>query len=433
MCANSRFAVVLVFAAGALAASATQGEAFTYTALHGFASATGAPPSGAVLKSGSRAYGVTSTGGSNGTGVVWRYNLTNGNYTVLYNFCSGGSCATNPVGKLIIDGSENLYGVAQSGGANGSGVVYELVKSGSSYNYQTLYDFCGVASCADGATPAAGLAYTGQSTGSAYNGTDLLYGTTQSGGAGGDGTVFAIEPGVSLPWPQKVLHSFTGATSDGRIPNSQLYMTGGNLFGTTSLGGTTDVGTAFELTPGANVWTNPWTESVIYNFCFAAIAKCLQVPEGVTGDGTNVLVGSTIYGGTGVATAGNGVVFSLDNPGGCSELGVPGFWCLTRLYNFCPSSGCVDGDTPNGDLVVDGSANIYGTTGAGGANNKGTVFEIASGGGESVIYDYCGAGSCSDGAYPLIGLGIDNGGDLFSVTSQGGGSNVGELVEFTNP
>ena len=114
-------------------------------------------------------------------------------------------------------------------------------------NFKTLYSFCaqGGASCTDGANP-----YTGVVKDAAGN----LYGTTISGGAYGQGTVFELIPSVG-PWGQinyseKVLYSFCAQggvyCTDGAVPIMWNLLTDkwGNLYGTTIYGGansTTDM------------------------------------------------------------------------------------------------------------------------------------------------------------------------------------------------
>ena len=65
-------------------------------------------------------------------------------------------------------------------------------------------------------------------------------------------------------------------------------------------------------------------------------------------------------------SSGNGTVFKLT-----PSLG--GQWTETVLYSF---SGGVDGSNPNGNLLLDGAGNVYGTTPYGGTEDEGVVFEI---------------------------------------------------------
>ena len=96
-----------------------------------------------------------------------------------------------------------------------------------------LYSFAG---SPDGAGPYASLVR--------HNG--VFYGTTRSGGTFGDGTVFK----VTIKGKETVLHSFTGGT-DGFNPDAALVLgTGNTLYGTTILGGATNLGTVFKMKVG---------------------------------------------------------------------------------------------------------------------------------------------------------------------------------------
>ncbi|MGH9498520.1 MAG: choice-of-anchor tandem repeat GloVer-containing protein [Terriglobales bacterium] len=97
------------------------------------------------------------------------------------------------------------------------------------------------------------------------------------------------------------------------------------------------------------------------------------------------------------------------------------------LYTFGTNPD--DGFLPNGGLVFDKAGNLYGTTQKGGSSpictpGCGTVFELTPGQGgawtESIIYSFCSEVNCTDGAYPLAGLVIDDLGNLYGTTKAGG-------------
>jgi len=90
---------------------------------------------------------------------------------------------------------------------------------------------------------------------------------------------------------------------------------------------------------------------------------------------------------------------------------------FTTVYQF---TGGSDGSNPVAGLALDSLGNIYGTTKSGGANFLGTVFELPSKGkGVTVLYSFAGG---SDGAFPWAGVAIDNAGNLYGTTFNGGGS-----------
>ena len=107
---------------------------------------------------------------------------------------------------------------------------------------------------------------------------------------------------------------------------------------------------------------------------------------------------------------------------------------LQILYSFCtdrdPESGiCHDGTLPAGAVVRDANGNLFGTTSRGGKFDQGTVFEI-SGTTHKIIYSFCKAADCRDGAVPLAGLVRDRAGNLYGTTQNGGPASSGVVFEL---
>ena len=88
----------------------------------------------------------------------------------------------------------------------------------------------------------------------------------------------------------------------------------------------------------------------------------------------------------------------------------------TVLHNFT-SNG--DGAQPATKLTQDVSGNFYGTTYYGGLG-YGTVVKVSSSGQESVLYSFCMQANCADGEYPNGALIRDNAGNLYGIASEGG-------------
>jgi uncharacterized repeat protein (TIGR03803 family) len=132
-------------------------------------------------------------------------------------------------------------------------------------------------------------------------------------------------------------------------------------------------------------------------------------PNGVVGDSSGNLYGTTIAGGQTIF----GTVFKLNQSG-----------VKTTIYNF---SGGADGGEPHGTLVRDAQGNLYGTTEFGGNLNVqcagmqgcGVVFKISPSGHETVLHSFTGN---ADGAQPLAGLTMDSNGNLYGTTAGGGNS-----------
>jgi uncharacterized repeat protein (TIGR03803 family) len=142
-----------------------------------------------------------------------------------------------------------------------------------------------------------------------------------------------------------VLYSFSGG-ADGAFPYSGLIRdTVGNLYGTTSAGGASNLGTVFRI--GGN------SETVLYTF---KGGKDGALPySGLVRDTAGNLYGTTAAGGSSNCALGCGTVFKLDHRGN-----------ETVLYTF---SGGSDGANPYADLLRDPAGNLYGTAQYGGEFN----------------------------------------------------------------
>jgi len=125
-------------------------------------------------------------------------------------------------------------------------------------------------------------------------------------------------------------------------------------------------------------------------------------------DSAGNLYGTTSSGGG----SGLGVVFKLDTAN-----------TETVLHAFAGP----DGATPHGGLVRDGSGNLYGTTSSGGASGLGTIFKVDTSGTETVLHSFTGN---PDGANPYAGLVMDNSGNLYGTTENGGSFGFGTIFKI---
>jgi uncharacterized repeat protein (TIGR03803 family) len=262
------------------------------------------PMGGLVADGAGNLYGTTPFGGANESGTIFRVTKS-GVETVLYSFTGEGDGA-RPYSGVIRDDAGNLYGVAYFGGqgecTGGCGTVFELQASGA---FETLYRFAGGA---DGGNPIGGMAMdaAGNLYGTAQNFGDT--GCNKRGGNPGCGTVFKISAARKF----KVLHVF-GGSPDGATPSENVILDAqGNLYGTTSFGGDKrcnggySCGTVFEVEAGG-------TESVLH--AFTGGAKDGEVPYGgVIRDQAGDLFGTTVSGGVGPCNRGCGIVFELSPP-----------------------------------------------------------------------------------------------------------------------
>jgi uncharacterized repeat protein (TIGR03803 family) len=393
----------------------SRAAAQTETVLHAFSGSDGVSPSlSLIFDPAGNLYGTASEGGSSNNGTVFELSPKGSSWTekTLLSF-NGGSGGSQPVGGLISDSSGNLYGTTKLGGANGGGLVFELSKSSSgSWTEKILHNF---GSGKDGKFPTASLVFDASGN---------LYGTTEGGGAYGDGTestggiAFKLAPSSGSTWTEAVIHSF-GHGTDGANPRCNLTLdSSGNVYGTTMHGGAPDWGAVFEISPQAH---GGWKEQLLYSFDPEDVfIDGLTPVAGVIFDALGNIYGTTLYGGD----RGGGIVFELslnsgvwteniltsfeqpffqpstlysglifDSAGnlygttlrgaGTSTLydgtvykltpTVSGTWTNTTLFAFGANHGAVPGV---GSLVLDSSGNVYGATQAGGANKDGVVFEI---------------------------------------------------------
>jgi uncharacterized repeat protein (TIGR03803 family) len=231
---------------------------------------------------------------------------------------------------------------------------------------------------------------------------------------------------LSLPFANaqkfKVLHTFTNG-ADGAYPYAGLVIDAkGNLYGTANQGGKSGscfpaysgCGTVFELSPSKS----GWAFHTLYTFQGGADG---QGPYGEVMFGPDgSLYGTTIDGGNSACPSGCGSVFNLKRP--------KHTWTETVLYDF---QGNNDGFYPTGNLAIDASGNLYGTTTQGGANGPGTIYELKHSAGkwvENILWNFNGQ---EDGANPYAGVTLGSKDILYATTSVGGTSGLGTLDELT--
>jgi uncharacterized repeat protein (TIGR03803 family) len=294
--------------------------------------------------------------------------------------------------------------------------------------YKLLHSACQEANCTDGGSPGGGLIADAAGN---------LYGTTESGGTYGAGTVFKMS---SATGAETVLYNFCPAANcaDGEFPSSGLAMDdAGNLYGTTNMGGNPT--TCFEPSCGVVFKVAPdGTETTLYTFCSQPNCSDGASPtNGLLVDGEGDVYGTTNGGGIGGCNdeRGCGTVFKVAPDG-----------TETVLYDFCAQANCTDGAKPTSNLIMDGNGNLYGTTFNGGNINEclnqyyssgcGVVFELAPNGTETVLYTFCAKANCSDGANPYAGLTMDVQGNMYGTTTLGntgcdGGAGCGVVFKLT--
>jgi uncharacterized repeat protein (TIGR03803 family) len=257
----------------------------------------------------------------------------------------------------------------------------------------------------------------------------------------GLGAAILAAPAAAQTPGEAVLYAFQGPTSDGEDnANGLVAGPGGILYGATTFGGSGDCtgygyptpigcGVVYKLTPPATSG-GAWTEKILHSFTGGldgAFPNTLAVSKG------GILYGTTFGGGPGQSTgSGYGVVFKLTPPT-TSGAG----WKETVMYTFCKQTNCTDGNNPNdGPILVGGD--LYGTTGYGGANGYGTVYQVTTAATPAFTSLYSFKGGSTDGADAYYGLVANKSGTLYGETHGGGGtgcggSGCGTVYEITPP
>jgi len=398
-------------------------HAYTLKTLYSFCSADACqdgkhPYASLLMDAAGNLYGVAAEGGDAGFGAAFELSppalgKMKWKYRRLYSFCAEPNCpdGAGPDTTLIMDVAGNLYGTTPTGGAYGSGQIFELLPRGKGWIHRDLHDFGGRRN--DGRSPQGGLSYVNQES-ALYDGVSPLYGTAFFGGANGGGVAYRLTKD-NRRWKRKTLYSFCamGSCSDGYRPNGVILDNVGNIFGTTWYGGS-DYGVLFEI----SAESGQRTETVLCDFSVDCKGS---VPHGrLLIDGDGALIGVTNTGGA----TDHGTVFKYSPADG-------GF---TDLYDFCPQADCgADGQYPNDGVTSDSDGNLYGTTFFGGTNNKGTIFRLAPGDPyqETVLYSFCTLKNCEDGESIWSGVIVDASGNLFGTTRWGGAHGQGSIYALT--
>jgi uncharacterized repeat protein (TIGR03803 family) len=346
---------------------------------------------------------------------------------------------------------------------------------------QVLYRFAGGT---DGAQPTAGLIADASGN---------LYGTTSEGGGtgcggSGCGTVFELSP-QNGGWSETVIYKF-GGNADGADPDAPLIVDeNGNLYGTTSLGGSDNCGagsgcgTVFELSPQQG----GWKENVLYSFTgknngnhtpgltrvdvwapnglvfgsdgnlygFASLGgDCRQMshliacyggafelkkpatPKGAWKERVIFRAKNASLGGAEGPPVfdANGNLYGLATQAGYGSVfmlkppGGKGAWAASTLYTF---QGGTDGGYLSPGLVFDANGNLYGAT-SGYRTLPGNVFELTAGKKdkwtETPLFTFTDTG---DGSTPAAAPVFDASGNLYGAAEAGGQNGAGTIYELS--
>jgi uncharacterized repeat protein (TIGR03803 family) len=334
----------------------------------------------------------------------------------LYEFNPGTGDGYQPVAGLIADSKGNLYGTTLLGGSACGSEGCGTVYELVSGNGGTTWSesiLYNFQGVPDGAYPQGSLVFDAKGN---------LYGTTSGGGSSRAGTVFELSPptGNGKSWTETVLYNFTTA-NDGYFPVSLVIDSSGNLYGAEP-GYPNAFGNVFELSPNGS----SWSLNVLYSFQGGAKHDGTWPVGSVVLSPWGDIYGVTTAGGTGAGcdADGCGTIFQL-----APQKNGP--WKEKVTYAFTGES---DGGVPVGIALNKSTRVWYGATAQGGATNNGTVFQmspVTGGWSESVVYSFGGADELS---LPQTNVTIDGKGNVYGTTYQSfNGDGIGGVFKLTPP
>jgi uncharacterized repeat protein (TIGR03803 family) len=256
----------------------------------------------------------------------------------------------------------------------------------------TLYSFCAI-------TNSGFICSDGSTPSHLIHGTDgNFYGSTTSGGTNDLGTIFKLTPEGTLT----TLHQFSGhlGVADGSVPLLSLE-SGGLFYGAAVGGGTNNHGTIFTITSAG-------TFTTLHEFSGTNGVADGSGPEVLLPSGSS-FIGDTALGGTN----NDGTIFTITPAG-----------TLTTIHVFSGTNGVADGSLPV--LTLANGASFIGSTFSGGTFNTGTVFQITAGGVFTTLHQFTG----TDGSEPIVTA--KNGANFIGTTAIGGSNGFGTAFEMTS-
>lgn len=337
-------------------------------------------------------------GGFNGGGTSFNINLGTGFYTSSSFIPS--STGVNPGGSYFKASNGNIYGLVRltsSGFIQGNGYMVQ-------YNPNTgiitpMFQFTGAGGAYMGSKPYGSLIEANPG---------VLYGMTYLGGTNNEGVIFSYTLSSGT---YSVLYNFSSNLNGGNKPRGSLFKaSNGLLYGTTSLGGSSDNGVAFSF----NLSTNAYTE--LFSFSGTTGSYMGTAPEGdMIEPAAGVLYGMAPYGGTND----EGVLYSYNISTAA----------YTVKYNFSSITG---GANPEGSLIKATNGKLYGLSSLGGVAGEGVLFEFntAGAGTYSTVLEFSGSTGPYMGSFPYGSLLQASNGNLYGMTFNGGSLNKGVVFGY---
>jgi len=462
-----------------------------YTKKIDFNFTNGQSPSGTLLQANDgMLYGLTKVGGTNNYGVLFQYNINTNSLIVKVNF-TGGVNGNNPFGSLIQASDNMLYGFTEFGGTDGTGVLFQYNLSSNTFTKKSDFSVINGRSPKGqliqandgnlyGLAPQSGtnnngvlfqynlisevlvpkINFSNQINGSFPQGSLMqasdgkLYGMTNSSNInsiGNDGTIFQYNV-TSNSLVNKLVF---GLATNGAMPITNLLkLNDGKLLGVTQVRGINNEGVLYEYNPSIKSYTKKIDFSSVVTGKFpsgALIQASNGKIYGVATDGgiyangvlfeydkiANTLIKkvdfSSLIGRSpegSLVEASDGNLYGTTRNGGVNDKGVlfqydPITNAYLKKYDF---SGIIDGELPNGGLIQASDGNLYGLTQSGGANNFGVLFQYnLSNNTYTKLIDFSGS---LNGAKPLSSLIQASDGYIYGMTRNGGINDFGVIFRY---
>ncbi len=387
-------------------------------------------------------YGATPNGGSIGSGEIFRVKPA-GEFEVVVQFTgkSGTFLGSYPIGGLVRAGDGNLYGVTSFGGPNSGGTIFRLTEDGE---LTTLASFSGGSNYLPGYSvplpprvPAGPLVVGDDGN---------LYGTSKFGGLGDNGSVFRVSLGGTLT----ILATFTGSSGSlpGMFPASRLVDGGdGNLYGVTTQGGTGNKGVIFRVSTDGSVATLAHVSSfgsgsdVVGGLTLGNDGKLY----GTASRGGNFFggtlfrvslsgMGETIHhfassrGGyrpqTTLTKAGSGIMYgTCSDTANIYQLSLDG---IVSQFKSLTGGGI---RYPDGDLAILSDGSLMAVCAEGGASGVGGIYLLPPNGAPEFVHEFVNHENFG-GERPVGGLASHPNGVLFGTTYEGGQNGAGTLYRM---
>lgn len=347
--------------------------------------ATGGSPLGKLVPKGVKFLGLCSVGGVNNTGTIYEWDPANP-ATIVKKYDFGVNNYDRPVnpGSTLALFNSKFYAVTYNSGFVNQGTLFEFDYTANTVTKKLTFN-----AAENGRIPfGRPTLLDGKIYGTCYQGPQEIFGTPY-------GCLWEFDPSTAA-YSRRFLFDNPNNGANGRAPASAPIAYNGKLYGTTTNGGTSDLGLLYEYDPATSGYSKKDMQPIGGSF-----------PIGEPTAYNNKLYGMTTANGAG----NNGIIYSYD----------PATGTLVKLLD-AQSSGTL---VPNGGFTVYNNK-LYGTTSGGGANNIGGV----------IVYDPANNTAITTAIFTgSIGFNIANKPTLhnnkFYMTALSGGPNGrGAILQF---